>query len=302
MGKQRLHVLQIDDNAEDAHARAAALAAEAGAERCDVAVCATLPEALARLASEPFDVLLVTFGAPETAAFGLLGAIRTAAPETPVIALTRFDDPQFSARALQIGVQDCLSLAEGGADRLGRPIRHAIERHRYLMQVLGLDREESPTNELVRLKSMCGPAPMMVTARSLGSESLQQLAPRQFALFTKEYSDLLERAARRGGDKDAADVTAELLGLADRLGALGAGPRDVVELHKVAMNGRLRGHGPISIGAYVQEGRLLMCQLLGNLVSYYRTLSWGRRPHADRPALGSPVRCNPEAIKRKREE
>ena len=85
--------------------------------------------------------------------------------------------------------------------------------------------------------------------------------------------------------KDQSVFVANLIDIADHLGALGAGPRDVVDLHKAAMASRLKDRSPRQNRAYVEEGRLLLVQLMGYLVSYYRRLSWGSRSGGSSPPM-----------------
>jgi hypothetical protein len=66
--------------------------------------------------------------------------------------------------------------------------------------------------------------------------------------------------------------------LAGRLGALRAGPRDVVELHTTVMRRRLATVTAEQAEAYGEEGRLLVLELMGHLVSYYRGYALGRSP------------------------
>ena len=66
--------------------------------------------------------------------------------------------------------------------------------------------------------------------------------------------------------------------LADRLGAVRAGPRDVVDLHTVVLRQRLATATVEQAAAYGEEGRLLLLELMGDLVSYYRGYALGVSP------------------------
>ena len=66
------------------------------------------------------------------------------------------------------------------------------------------------------------------------------------------------------------DVTGQLRAVAATLGALGAGPRDVVELYEAAMRDRVDGAPPSKAKAYVEEGRFVLLQALGHLTRFYR--------------------------------
>lgn len=65
--------------------------------------------------------------------------------------------------------------------------------------------------------------------------------------------------------------------LADRLGALNAGPRDVIDLHRLTIADVVTGQPPLKAEAFIDEGRLVLIQLMGYLASFYRSLTWGGR-------------------------
>lgn len=97
-------------------------------------------------------------------------------------------------------------------------------------------------------------------------------------------------------------IADELTGIADRLGVLNAGPRDVIDVHKMAIAQRLEGVSMGRARAAIEEARMLLLQLMGHLASFYRNLSWG--VSASGRGASSPGRllANPEAAARKNEK
>jgi hypothetical protein len=85
------------------------------------------------------------------------------------------------------------------------------------------------------------------------------------------YADLLDKAVRRREFENGPGVYAELRELAVRLGRLGAGARDVIELHAGALDAKTAAATAPVAQIYVEEGRLLVLELMGHLLSYYRT-------------------------------
>ena len=55
--------------------------------------------------------------------------------DVPVVVLTDSDDETFALRALRMGAQDCLYLKQLDPGNLVRSLRHAMERHRRLMEL-----------------------------------------------------------------------------------------------------------------------------------------------------------------------
>ncbi|QLH39390.1 MAG: hypothetical protein HWD60_11135 [Defluviicoccus sp.] len=120
--------------------------------------------------------------------------------------------------------------------------------------------------------------PTPITERSLGTMSLMQRAPEQFGELVHRYGDLLDRSLMGRSNQELARLIEDLSEISDCLGILGAGPRDTVDLHKAAMTTRLEVCSAHKTKGYVEEGRLLLLQLMGHLLSFYRRLSWGRGP------------------------
>lgn len=113
-------------------------------------------------------------------------------------------------------------------------------------------------------------------ARARGEEIPEPSVPLRtrhadaFRELVLEYEDLLERVLDRITYRVSDPLSVPLRNLAKKLGALGAGPRDVVELHGTAQRHKTSGLQASQARALADEGRLLVLELMGHLVSYYR--------------------------------
>jgi DNA-binding NarL/FixJ family response regulator len=98
-------------------------------------VCVTrvvrLQKAVQELATAPVDVVLLDLTLPD--AFDLLGvtAIRTAAPDVPLVVLTGSTDANLGSRVIAAGADDFLQKDPVDANLLVRSIRDARVRHTY---------------------------------------------------------------------------------------------------------------------------------------------------------------------------
>lgn len=120
-----------------------------------------------------------------------------------------------------------------------------------------------------------------ITARALGVARLRQQVPAIFDEMIDRFAGLLELALERSLFKVEHNVTDGLRIMAERLGFVRAGPRDVIEIYSTALR---RVTEPVSTSkaqAYTEEGRLLVLELMGHLVSYYRLLASGSLPDQD---------------------
>jgi signal transduction histidine kinase len=124
-----LHVLIVEDH--PAHSRLLReVLADEHLARYRVSAVTSLDGALAEVARQSFDAIVLDLGLPDATGLDVLRTLRERAPDLPIVVLSGQDDVDFALSALRLGAQDSLvrSTLEGGA--LHRAIRHAIERKR----------------------------------------------------------------------------------------------------------------------------------------------------------------------------
>jgi hypothetical protein len=109
-----------------------------------------------------------------------------------------------------------------------------------------------------------------ITSEAYGLRSLNVSAPEHFRTLVETYGEVLDLALENRGYRTEHDFSTRLRAIAVRLGAYGAGPRDVVELHTIALRQKIQGAPPQRAQALTEEGRLIVFEVMGHLVSYYR--------------------------------
>ena len=137
--------------------------------------------------------------------------------------------------------------------------------------------------ELAAFERMAAPpSTSAVTALLFGAAPLHERAPLEYSDIIERYGTLLHTALHRKAYRGQGEGLAEdLRGLAERLGDLGAGPREVTEVHARALKVAVRGVTAAKTQALLAEGRLLALELMGNLAGFYRRRSRGQaRPTA----------------------
>jgi ActR/RegA family two-component response regulator len=116
---------------------------------------------------------------------------------------------------------------------------------------------------------------------------ISQHDPTTFHGLVAEYGDLLDQAVEQRFFQGQSAVPDHLRALSERLGTHWAGPRDAVEIHTTALKRRIAAAPAARVTVYVEEARLLLPELLGNLVVFYRawlaTTLAGRRPPPPSP-------------------
>jgi len=112
---------------EDDARLAAMVAADLGRNALEVSVAATATEGLARLAREPFDLVLLDLMLPDADGLEVCRRIRAAGSAIPVIMLTAKGDPTDRVVGLELGADDYVGKPFDPRELLAR-IRAVLRR------------------------------------------------------------------------------------------------------------------------------------------------------------------------------
>ena len=255
-GVETLTVLVVEDSPADADLVVEALADAEGEFHFENAE--SLDEALSRLERDGLDVVLLDLSLPDSQGLDTLARLRARAPAVPVVILSGLDDAELAARAVAVGAQDYLVKGRVDGSVLARTLTHAVGRAR----ASGRRRRDQQEREIRSLEDLVGPS-------GDGSATLSRARPGAFADLSRRYSDLVEVALRHRVHASGSP-SAGLRALADQLGRLDAGPRDAVEVHTAVMRGYLEAATPEKAEACLDEGRVMLLEMMGYLVSHYR--------------------------------
>lgn len=130
------------------------------------------------------------------------------------------------------------------------------------------DRELSALEQL-------GQPPIPVTARLFGLVPLREHVPTLYEELVRRYAELLDKAVEQRDFQVDHRLSESARLLAEQLGFMGAGPRDVIDVHNAALRRKRQGKPLESRQVFVEEGRFLVLELMGHLVSHYRKYSLG---------------------------
>jgi DNA-binding NarL/FixJ family response regulator len=199
--------------------------------------------------------------------------LRRALPDVAVIALPESDDAQQAQRLIQAGADDVTPIGTPPAG-LERALATALQRAAF---------GPAELDYLVRLARGSTTA---VTSSLFGSTPLRLSQPALFEALVARYSEVFDSLLEALSFRTENDLKEQLRALAHRLGELNARPRDVIELHTAALGQKMRTNNPARVRGYVDEGKMLVLELMGYLVSFYRSHAIGihRRPTAQKAA------------------
>lgn len=180
-----IRVLLVEDDERDAEMVRKILASSATPD-FDVDHVQTMAAARELLDDEPFDLVLLDLGLPDTSGLGGLLMVQDLVNEMPFVLLTGRSDENIALAALQHGAEDY--LVKGDADRAAilRSIRYSIERHRGVRELARLSTELRLANESLEQLTLLDPLTELLNRRGL-----QQAISREMENLDREQSDVI---------------------------------------------------------------------------------------------------------------
>jgi signal transduction histidine kinase len=123
----------------------------------EINVAERLDEALGKLHSENFDVVVLDLNLPDSTGFSTFTRVQSEFPQLPIVVLTGNEDEANGVEAIRLGVQDYLAKSGTDGKLVARAIMYAIERkhmeERISTAMNALDESNAKLQELNRLKS-----------------------------------------------------------------------------------------------------------------------------------------------------
>jgi len=209
---------------------------------------------------------------PDMSGLELLSEVRRLKPTAVGVLITAHADLEDAMRAINsVRVLGFVSKPWDEDELLG-VMHRALDAHLTLRQL-----SRRPEHELTQLQALVGSAPAPITAQRFGVLPLRDSMPRQFEDMVQTYARVLGDALDQRNFKVDRKTSQALHDLADQLGLLSAGPRDVIDLHVSGLKQRLAEADREESAALVEESRLLVLELMGHVVTYYRSYTLGVR-------------------------
>ena len=268
MSDQAPLVLIVDDDATIGHVLEDALQ-----PRYRARAVTSAREALEVVREREVAIVLADQRMPEVSGLDLLTQVRQVRPTAVGVLMTAHADMDSAIRAINTARVLGFITKPWDEQELLVVLDRALEAHQTLRQLSRAAYQ--PERELRMFEDFRDAAPVPVTAQRFGVLPLRDSLPREFQRLAQAYGETLMLALERRIYKVDHDVGAALHELANRLGSLSAGPRDVVDLHVVALRERLAQASAEQRPALAEESRFLVLELMGHLVTYYRSYTLG---------------------------
>jgi CheY-like chemotaxis protein len=254
-------VLLVEDNAGDADLVQEMLEAVDGDRyHFDLVHVSRMSQAIDRLGQDAVDVILLDLGLPDVVGVDALAALQPHSGRTPIVVLTGHEDESLAMECITHGAQDYLSKNDIRPVPLRRSINYAINRsHEHEIREL--------RETLDRYREMTTPAETDGSIHA--TPPLRTRAPEAFASCVVSYVAVMRRyfdrlvVEKQKPREEMGRIVAEL-------GKQGAGPRDLVDIHVLALGQMSEDGNTVKSRALAIEGRLVALEMMGLLVDYYR--------------------------------
>jgi signal transduction histidine kinase len=201
------HILIVEDNPGDARLVREALRDAEQAVLLETGVgfrtteVARVADAIAAVRQGAVDLVLLDLALPDSAGLETFERVRDAAPDVPIVVLTRLDDASVAMRAMRSGAQDYLPKSQLEPESLLRSVRYATERKQAERDRAALVREQAARAEAETQRAQLD---------ALAAERAQLLEREQTARVAAEEAHERAEDANRAKDDFLATVSHEL--------------------------------------------------------------------------------------------
>ncbi len=135
-----MRILLVEDNPDDADL-VRALLLESDGQAVEVEHVVRVSEALERLHAGDIQLVLLDLGLPDADGMDAVERLAGDTQDVPVVILTGLADQENALEALRHGAQDYLFKNHMNGEWLRSSMRHAVERHRLLGELAGLQEQ-----------------------------------------------------------------------------------------------------------------------------------------------------------------
>ncbi len=169
-----------------------------------------------------------------------------------------------------------LGISCGASDYLTRPVKNE-ELLASIRKSLILSYDEEARNISDRESAAFIRLGLQDTDESaiiFSSASLKEQYPESFENAIREYAAIIDGAIEERFFRVTPTMHDKISHLAENLGFLKAGARDIIELHRICLAGKIVNQYTKEARVISEEARYILVELMGNMINYYRNKSF----------------------------
>ncbi|MEL7521134.1 MAG: response regulator, partial [Cyanobacteria bacterium J06553_1] len=208
------------------------------------------------------QIVLLDLNLPDSQGIATLEKMRLAHPTTPTIVLTGMDDEVVAVQAIESGAQGFLQKDNLDANLLAYALLLALDRQRQLRTSSSDETTEAAIqpdpssgnakqNEIESFERLAySVRPATVTSSLFESGLIKDTVPEIWRGLVDTYIQILELVLEQKMFRVEHSISYRLRALAEQLGFLKAGARDIVELHTLALKKKSETESAIKTKVY----------------------------------------------------
>lgn len=274
----KLTILIIEHNTHDVWLIQEVLS-QATSFVAELLVAHNLAKAYEILDTQPVDVVVLTLDLPDDSGRDAIATLSSYAPNMPVVLLADITEADERLETLRNTGRVYLAKSHMAWAALEHKIVESVEEN-LIWQRLQDARAASQQQEFSLLEKLFQNRETSKSSTSLSIRPLREASAQLFEQKVTHYQHLLELTLEQRAYKIDHETTSQLREFAQQLALLKIGPRDLLDIHKVALHRQVQGQAAKKAQVYLEEARLMTLELMGYLVAHYRlyTLAFRASP------------------------
>lgn len=272
MDAEKIRLLLLDESLGDARF-IMELLEEAEGERFELVHTECVADALSYLDKEGFQTILINLSPAGGNNAETLATMRQYQSSVPVLVIYDGKGDGRKAGMMKDVAQGYVAREHLSAALLVQAVCSAIEISRLKRELKETRWREQQEKRMRLLERLSGSPQPAVNAQYTGSEGVKDSLPDRFRDLSQRYGYLLEMALERPARNATRDISEGLRAISEELGVLKAAPRDLLDVHSETLRIKSCGSTLEKAKECADEGRLMLIEAMGYLVSYYRNYS-----------------------------
>lgn len=222
-----------------------------------------------------YDLVLLDVTTAEDGLF-YVKKMRNETKSIPVFVIVDDEQPHTAQEALDLGAEKTLYKSRVLEDLL-LGLGDYLRKGRKLQQQLSDAEKETRVEKELRqfYERVAGFSKTSVTEKSFSNGEEPDAFTEKMDQYAHRFADVLELALERQAYKVDYNISGVLRTMSEELGYYGVSPRDLVRIYSQALESKQKIRNKNKYTAYVEEGRMLLLEMMGYLASFYRRHSLG---------------------------
>lgn len=215
------------------------------------------------------DVILLDLSLEDSLGLDTLYKVHFKLSNIPIVALVR--DEETGHKAILNGAKDYLVKEKFESINLERSICYAIEKFRASIEAEANIEQKYYEKEIENIQNVLNSKEGSLKGKLPLKRSIEETYPEIFNEIVISFSNLLELALiQKISKRTEISIPGELSEIAERLGVLNAGIKDVLEIYRKALKEITLKSTIIKSEAFAEEGQLMVSEITGFLLTYYQ--------------------------------